>query len=96
MVLFEVDSFLDADGSEDEVVGEPAENNEGCSCDSAESEYNKLGVVLCDDADVLMGEGWLLVVVLGLPVYDDKADDCYGCAYLEEEEGWEAAFEHGY
>ena len=85
MVLFEVDSFLDADGSEDEVVGEPAENNEGCSCYGAESEYNKLGVVLCHNADVLMGEGWLLVVVLGLPVYDDQAEQSYGCSYLEEE-----------
>ena len=87
MVLFKVDSFLDADGSENEVVGEPAEDDKGCSCDCAESEDNELGVVLCDDADVLMGEGWLLVVVLGLPVDDDQAEEGYGCSYFEEEKG---------
>ena len=43
--------------------------------------------MLCDDADVLMGEGWLLVVVLGLPVDDDQAEEGYGCSYFEEEKG---------
>ena len=87
MVLFKVDSFLYANGSENEVVGEPSEDDESGSCDCTESEDNELGVVLCDNADVLVGEGWFLVVVLGLPVYYHQAQQGYRCSYLEEEKG---------
>jgi hypothetical protein len=79
-----------------EVVGQPAEDDHAGAGDCAESEDDVFGVVLGDLADGAFGEGRLLVVVLGLPVDDDEAEDRADGADLVEEEGGEGASEHDY
>jgi hypothetical protein len=83
------------EGAQEEVVSEPTEEDEGGAGDCAESEYDELWVVVGDVADVVFGEGGVVVVVLGYPVDYDEAEDCADCPDFVEEEGGEGASEHG-
>lgn len=69
------------------MVGHPAEDEESCSCDGAGPEDQVLRIVLCDFADPLVGEGWFLLIILGLPVDDEDAGDGKN-ATCEVEDSW--------
>lgn len=85
MVGFEVDPVLDTDSFEDEVVGQPAENDETGSGDGAYSEYDELWVVLGHSADGVAGKGRVVFEVLGNPVDGDETEDCADASHFVEE-----------
>jgi hypothetical protein len=71
------------------VVCEPAENDEAGSGDGAQPEEEEFGVVCGYAADVGLREGRLVVVILGLPVDEDEAEDDADCDDGEEGGGRE-------
>jgi hypothetical protein len=73
-------------GLEDEVVGEPSEDDECRPRDGSDSEGEEFGVVRADLGDGALGERRLVFVVLRLPVYEDEGEDCADGSNLVEEE----------
>ena len=60
------------------MVSEPAQNDKHRSADRTESKNQIFGIVLAYFADVGVGKGWLVVVVLRLPVdyYQTEDGEC--------------------
>ena len=76
------------------MVGQPAQDYQGGTCDGSQSEGEELWVVGCGLADGSVGEGRLVVVVLGLEVDEEEAADGGDGSHFEEEEGREGSLKH--
>ena len=46
------------------MIGEPTKDDEPCSCDGANSEDKELRIMLCDSADGVARERWIMFKIL--------------------------------